>query len=200
MLNGHTLAMGGTIATSRPTCVGGPVTNWARKMHTGLLDKPAGRGGTGNCLRMDPTQRYAPLRSGPIATAARSGQTVTLTFWCYYSGTGADVPNCWIDLLEPNGVTVGRKPFTPVNAANWAGATQQTITFTTATAQQGSLSVAISCCDNAAADAALYVDDLAWTNAGNVASTGDLETHGLLQYIQKIDTASSGGFPFPLGL
>jgi hypothetical protein len=198
VLNGHTLALGTPVSGSTPTSVGGPVTSWTRKTAVGVVDKTTGRGGTGYCLRMDPTQRYAPLRTGPIVTLVRSGQTVSISFWCYYGGTAGDAPACWVDLVEPNGVTVARQTFTPVRGTSWSDATQQTVNFTTATAQQGSLAIAISCCDNAAGDAILYVDDLAWTNAGDVAQTGDLETHGLVQHIQTV--SSGGGLPFPLGL
>ncbi len=178
----------GTPAYPGPIDVGGPVSLWRHQTTYGIVDKTTGRGGTGYCLRLTPNSVIFPLEKSEKAMA-EAGQAVTLSFWCYYTGTTA--PVCQVILAEPNGLS-GSPTFVP--EGTWA---QKTVTFAGTTAQKGSLEAVLQVFQNAAADAVLYIDDITWTGAGGVADTSGMEYHGLMPLAQKV---AAGGLPFPLGL
>jgi hypothetical protein len=156
-----------TLTIPSNTSIGAPMDKWVRKGYSGVVDRVTGRGATGYGLRFDPTSAYQPCEvrvSRPVA----SGKSVQLKFYAVYTGTASDPPPCYVELVEPNGLTVARYDFTPVRSAEaaladiWDDATQQTITFSGTTARDGMLTVAIRARDNAAGDAILYVDDVSW--------------------------------------
>jgi hypothetical protein len=196
-----TLTMTAGAATpSGNVAIGSPVALWRYQTTFGVCDKVTGRGGSGYGLRLDPNSALFPLEK-PLATLADAGKSVTLSFWCYYSGNAGAGPTCKVVVYEPNGLSVVQEQtFTPPNGTSWANATQQTVTLTGTTAQKGSLEVALWVADNSAGDAVVYVDDVTWTGAGDQGDTSGLECHGLLPLVQKISAAGSGGVAFPLGL
>ena len=141
--------------------VGGPVSMWQLRKY-GIADKVTGRGGTGYGLRITPSTSHTPI-DVILSTITEASKSVTMTFYCYYSGTAGDVPPCWIELREPNGLAVARYDFSPPNGTDWSAATQQTITFDGTTVQAGSLQVAICVRDNEVGDAVVYIDDVQFT-------------------------------------
>lgn len=152
------------------TSIGAPMGKWVRKGYSGVVDRVTGRGGTGYGLRFDPTNAYQPCEVN-ISRPVASGKSVQLKFYAVYTGTAADPPPCYVELVEPNGLAVARYDFTPVRSAEaalvdiWDDATQQTISLSGTTARDGMLTVAIRARDNAAGDAILYVDDVSWVVA-----------------------------------
>ena len=152
------------IVPTGPSFVGGPIARWKYNTSDGAVTKVTGRGGTGLGRRIDPASKSRPAYSDPLiflVDAADVGLGLTLNFWAYYSGTGGGgthTPECWVELLEPNGLTVAQYSFTPPNGSSFTDATQMTIAFAGTLAQAGSLQAVICCVDNSDGDAVLYVD------------------------------------------
>jgi hypothetical protein len=184
----------GTPTFSGNVSVGAPVSLWRVGTTYGVCDKTTGRAGSSDyCLRFTPNSAIFPLEC-PIATVAASGKSVTLGFYCYYTGTSA--PTCTVSLIEPNGLTATQSVvFTPIHDTQWRkDATQLvTCTFTGTTLQQGSLQAVIQVTNNTAVDGVLYVDDMRWTGAGNVGNTESMNYHGLVPLVQNIVPKFPGG-------
>ncbi len=181
--------------------IGGPAAYYRKQNGGGLTDLVTGRaGGSDLARRHNPNNTCFPLSWEFTVPAVASGATVALSFSAYYSGTAGSAPTCWIDLLEPNGLTVASYPFSPPRGSSWADASRQTITFGGTTRQAGSLRLALRIRDNSAADALLYTDDMVVTLDGKTElATLDTGAGNYLGLGESLVKTSAGGMLLPEG-
>jgi len=186
-----------TVAQRIRCIVGGPVTQWVYKdAHCGTADKVAGRTGYG--LRVDPANSIVPM-SLPFRFTVASGQTVTISCYAYYSGTGG-VPRVWWELCDSQGCTVDAQPITLPNGTGWSNAQKLSVTFTGTTAQAGVMIAWLHICDNSGGDAVCYFDDFELSTGAGDRNTMGLEVHGTELILQQAQAAGGSGIAFPIGL
>ena len=160
--------------------VGGPIASGLLIGPNDTVTRATDRNGVANAaLKIDATSftagangrrpGFSPVMFRPVT----AGRSATLKFYAVYTGTESDVPECWIELVEPNGYKVQAYTFTPPQSANtpggspdgWLDATQQTIALTGTAAVDGNLAFRVCCVDNAAANSILYVCSFTWVMA-----------------------------------
>lgn len=163
------------VAIMNTVAILSPNTSFQWNTVTGKVDLTTGRAGGGDlCLRLDPVGLFGkqiPI-TYPVRRWVKAGSTLTLTFWAKYSGT--QVPECFVGLMFPNGLTSQRVAFTPTTS--WA---RYTVNLTGTTALDGDVGILFGLWDNVAADALLFVDDVAITGAGRIPLSGDGMWHGI---------------------
>jgi hypothetical protein len=192
-----------TAAGGAVVIFGGPASKWGIYTGGGVAAKVTGRGGTGYGLRINPSSAIIGTWV-PLKTFVAAGSSVSLSFYCVYTGTNGDPPPCEVVLTTPDGLSIADGTFTPARSANtpggspdgWTDATQQTFNFSGTALQAGPVAVEIRVKDNAAGDAVLYVDDIGGTNFGTQNNTGSLDWGGTDIWIVDVATGGGGGLPF----
>ena len=162
------------IPTGAGIRVCGPVGQRRYVGVNGTVTDVVGPGGRGWGWRFDPTSSAAgvsgrrPVVGPTLDRPVAAGSALSISFKAVYTGTAADVPECWVELLTENGFKLAKYSFTPTYCSStnladvWAASSTATVTFTRSATANGFLGCRVCCVDNNAADSVLYVGPVTW--------------------------------------